>query len=63
MRSVPVVDGPEGVELHLQVSERLSSRLLGEEELEGLVEAFDLAAGLRVIGSRVDALDAEAVEL
>ena len=63
MRSVLVVDGPEGVELQLEVSQRVSGSLLGEEELEGLVEAFHLAAGLGVIRGRVHALNAQTVEL
>ncbi len=46
-----------------RLSERLKGRLFGEEELQGLVEAFDLAAGLGVIGGGVNALNAETVEL
>src|SRR5581483_2257161 len=61
--SLLVVDGAKGVELELEVSERVGGRLLDKEELQGLVEALDLAAGLRVIRRRVDALDAQAVEL
>src|SRR6202158_2800599 len=45
MRSLLVVDGPEGIELELQMRNRFGGGLLSEEELEGLVEAFDLAAG------------------
>jgi hypothetical protein len=37
--------------------------LVAEPVLEGLVEAFDLAAGLGVIWRRVDALNAQAIEL
>jgi hypothetical protein len=50
MRSLLVVDVAEGIELELQVSNRFSWSLASEEELQGLVEAFDLAAGLRVVG-------------
>lgn len=55
MWSLLVVDGAEGIELQLQVGKRLGRSLLGEEELQGLVEAFDFAAGLGVIGSRCPA--------
>src|SRR5712692_2433484 len=63
MWSQLVVDAGEGVELELEVSNRFSWSLASEEELQGLVEAFDLAAGLGVIGRGVNALNAEAVEL
>jgi hypothetical protein len=63
VRSLLVVDGAEGIELELEVSNRLGRSLAGEEELQGLVEALHLAAGLRVIGRGVDALNAKAVEL
>ena len=63
MRSLLVIDGAEGIELELQMSNRLGGRLFGEKELQSLVEAFDLAAGLGVIGRGVNALNAEAVEL
>ena len=57
-----VVVGTEGVQLELQVAQRLSRGLLGEELLQGLVEAFDLAAGLRVVGGGVLALDAQPLQ-
>jgi len=60
MPSVLVVDDAKGLELELEVSERLSGSLLGQKELEGLVEAFDFAAGLGVIRRGVNALHAEA---
>ena len=63
MWSLLVIDGAESVELELQVGNRFGRSLSGEKELQGLVEAFDLAAGLGVIGRGVNALDAEAVEL
>jgi hypothetical protein len=37
--------------------------LLAEVALEGLVEALDLAAGLRVVGGGVLDLDAESLQL
>ena len=37
-----VVDGAEGIKLQLKVSDGLGRCLFGEEELQGLVEAFDL---------------------
>ena len=46
-----VVEGAEGVELELELGERVGWRLAGQEALEGLVEAFDLAAGLGVVGA------------
>jgi len=58
-----VVDGAEGIKLQLKVSDGLGRCLFGEEELQGLVEAFDLAAGLGVIGRGVNALNAQPVEL
>ena len=63
MWSLLVIDGAESVELELEVGNRFGRSLSGEEELQGLVEAFDLAAGLGVIGRGVNATDAEAVEL
>ena len=61
--AVLVVVGAEGVELGLEDGQRRGRRLLGEELLLGLVEAFDLAAGLGVIRRRVFGDDAEALEL
>ena len=63
MRSMLVVDGAEGVELELEVGNGLGPGLLGQVELQGLMEAFDLATGLGVIGRGVNALNTQAVEL
>ena len=63
MRSLLVIDVAEGIELELQVSQRLSWSLLGEEELQGLVETFNLTTDLGMIGSRVNALNTETIEL
>ena len=63
VRSLLVVGGAEGIELELEVGNRLGRSLPGEKELQGLVEALHLAAGLRVIWRGVEALNAEAVEL
>ncbi len=53
----------EDIELPLQLGQRLGGRLLLEEALEGLVEAFDLAASLGVVGRGVLEDDAQALEL
>ena len=50
MRAVLVVVGAEGVEVGLEHSRGRRRRLFGEELL-GMVEALDLAAGLGVIRS------------
>jgi hypothetical protein len=55
-----VVVVEKGVELKLQLSEGMSSRLLAEKAFKGLVEAFDLATGLGVIWRRVLKEDAQA---
>jgi hypothetical protein len=44
----------EGVELGLQLRQGGGAGLAGECFLEGLVEAFDLAAGGGVVGGGVD---------
>jgi hypothetical protein len=61
--SLLVVDAAEGVELELEVGNRPGRSLPGEEELQGLVKTLHLAAGLRVMGRGVNALNAKAVEL
>ena len=63
VRPVVVVVGAEGVELELELGERPRGRLAGQEALEGLVKAFDLAAGLGVVGGGVLGEDAEALQL
>jgi len=50
MRTDFVVVGDEAIDLGLELRDRLGARLFVEELLERLVEALDLAAGLRVIG-------------
>ena len=64
MWSLVVVDGDEAVEQGLQLGDR--GRLVGlgaQPRLEGLLEAFDLAAGGRVVGSGVLLDDAERAQL
>ncbi|HVR88636.1 MAG TPA: hypothetical protein VHG53_03715 [Candidatus Limnocylindria bacterium] len=63
MRPLLVVVRTEGVELELQMAERLRRRLLREVALEGLVESLDLAAALGVIGRGVLGPDAQPFEL
>jgi hypothetical protein len=60
--SLGVVVVAKGVELDLELGDRGRRGLLGEEALEGLVEAFDLAAGLGMVGGGVFEGDAEALE-
>src|SRR2546430_7702652 len=55
-----VVVVAEPVELDLERFDRLSRLLAGEEPLERLVEALDLAAGLRVARTRVHRADPQA---
>jgi len=63
VRPAAVVVVAKGVELKLKLSEGISSGLLAEKAFEGLVEALDLATGLRVIGRRVLEEDAQALRL
>ena len=58
-----VVVLPEGVELGLENGQRAGGSLPGEKQLEGLVEALDLAAGLGVVRGGVLDRDAQALEL
>lgn len=58
-----VVVGGEAVELCLQLDDGRWSRLAGEEPFERLVEPFDLAAGLGMVGARVLQLDAQGEQL
>ena len=62
MRTLLVVGEDEAVELALELGDRTGSALLGQVALERLVEAFDLAAGLGVIGPGVLHHDPELVE-
>ena len=57
--SAVVVVGDEGVELGLELLLGVGRVLFGQVALEGLVEAFDLAAGLGVVGAGVLGADAE----
>src|SRR6516164_10174770 len=63
MGSVLVVVVTKRVELELQVSQRKRPGLFSQEALQRLMEALDFATGLRVIGGRVNAADAEAFKL
>src|SRR6267143_6320049 len=51
------------VKLKLELGEGAGRRLLTEKALDGLVEALDLAAGLRVIRRGVFEVDAQALQL
>ena len=62
MGSVVVVVVDEGVDLGLELAQRCWRGLGAEFLLQGLVEAFDLAAGGRVIGPRVLLHDSQADE-
>nr|WP_231737595.1 hypothetical protein [Mycobacterium sp. IS-1742] len=52
----------EGVELGLQFGQGVGVGLAGEPAFEGLVEAFDFAAGGGVVGGGVDLDDAKVVQ-
>jgi hypothetical protein len=58
VRAAGVVVGGEAVELGLQGAGGGGGPLAGEPFLQGLVEALDLAAGLRVAGAGVAVGDA-----
>src|SRR5207237_4013461 len=58
-----VVVGHDAIELGLQLLLGLGRILFGQEALQGLVEAFDLATGLRVVGPRVFRGDAQRQQL
>ena len=57
-----VVDALEAVELGLQVVQGGGGGLSGEPALQGLVETFDLALGLRMVGMAVFLGDAQVGE-
>jgi hypothetical protein len=57
-----VVDASEGVQLGLQLGEGDGGWLGGEPALQSLLEAFDLALGLRMAGMAVLLGDAQAGE-
>ena len=58
MAALGVVDVTELVELVLQLSKIIGDGLFGEPFLQGLLEPFDFASGLRVIGTSCHWLDA-----
>lgn len=60
--SVVVVEVPEGVELGLELDDTACRVEGGEVFLEGLVEAFELAAGLGVVGAGGDLVHAEGAD-
>jgi hypothetical protein len=61
MGSLLVVVGDEAIAVGLELGHGVGG-LLGEELLERLVEPFDLAAGLGVVGTRVFESDTERFE-
>jgi len=61
--SLGVVDLDEGVEKVLEFVDGVGFRFGGEPFLEGLVEPFDLAAGLGVERPRVGGVDADLFEV
>ncbi len=63
MGSSGVVVLAKRVELKLELGDGVCRRLLVQEALDGLVEALDLAAGLRVVGRGVFEDDAQALQL
>lgn len=63
MWAAAVVVIAKGIELKLKLSEGVSWRLHAEKTSDGLMEAFDLAASLGMIWSRVLEEDAQALEL
>ena len=63
MRPLSVVDPGEGVQLGLQAGEGGGGWLLEQPVLQGLLESFDLALGLRVTGPPVLLGDAQVAQL
>src|SRR5439155_26176202 len=63
VRAVQVVVNALAIQLRGQLFQRRRGRLLREPALLGLMEALDLAAGLRVVWRGVLAADAQALEL
>jgi hypothetical protein len=63
VRADGVVVAGEGVELVLQGGDVAGGGLAGEPFLQGLVEALDLAAGLRVVGAGVPEADVQGGQL
>jgi hypothetical protein len=63
VRPAGVVVAGELVELGLELGEGAGGGLGGEPFLQGLLESFDLALGLRVVRPAVLLADAEAAQL
>jgi hypothetical protein len=63
VRPLGVVVGGEGIELGLQAADRDGRFLAAEPFVEGLVEPFDLPAGLRVVRPAVAEPNAQGGEL
>src|SRR5207344_3609338 len=63
VRSHLVVVGDEPIDLGLELGDRADGWLTGQERLHRLVEALDLAAGLRMVGTGVAELDPEREQL
>ena len=63
MGSLVVVVPTKRVKLKLEFGNRARWSLLAQKALDGLMETFDLAAGLRMVGGGVFEDDAEALEL
>jgi hypothetical protein len=63
VRADGVVVVGEPVQLRLQAGDGVGGFLFGQPLLLGLVEAFDLAAGLRVVGAGVGVADPEQAEV
>lgn len=63
VRSFMVVDPAELVELGLELGEVSCEGLFAEPFLQGLLEPFDLAGGLRVVGAPVERADPDVAEL
>ena len=63
MWSFAVVVVTKRVELKLELGDGTSWRLLAQKAFDGLVEALNLATGLRVVWRRVFEGDTQALEL
>jgi hypothetical protein len=62
MRAAVVVFVDEGVEVGLQLGDRVRWGLVGEPAFEGLLKSFDLATGGGVVGGGVDLGEAQAAQ-
>lgn len=61
--SLMVVDPAELIELSLEFDEISCERLFAKPFFQGLLEPFDLAGGLRVIGAPIERSDSCIAEL